>query len=395
MDTGCTSNIVRLDVATALNIPITPSKQRAVQADGSTPLDVVGEVQIVFTHDSHELMFNGLVCETLDFDILAGAPFHSTNDVYARPSRKIVYVKENAYPYTISSEHHQRVGLCTFDTLHPDRRTSVLPGEYREANLPPALRGCSEGAVEPVTSCVDHGILDTGDDEVQVVRNHNHLVYAQPATAAGDISVPSCVSPSPQSSIQSGILDTVDDEIQVVKTHNHLVHARPATAAIDISVPSCVSPSPQSSIQAVSEEQRSDTCTVTACADVFGPAALGCGGSFDVIQAVVVMGPAPPPRRRGRTPLYPASYLQLLQQHLDVPEERDTVAEPDTYNVNAVYVGPAFHVTKSDDRFRAVSACANIGSLARPTPSLMPDVETTIRTIAQRTYIFWDPGICV
>ena len=105
------------------------------------------------------------------------------------------------------------------------------------------------------------------------------------------------------------------------------------------------------------------------------------------------MGPAPPPRRRGRTPLYPAGYLQLLQQHLDVPEERDTVAEPDTYNVNAVYVGPAFHV--SDDLFRTVSACANIGSLERPTPSLMPDVETTTCTNAQRTNIFWDPGICV
>ena len=573
---GCTSNIVRLDVAIALHIPITPSQQQEIRADGFTSLDVVGEVNIVFRLDSHELVFHGLVCEMLDVPIRAGELFQSDNDVYARPSRKTVYVGECAYAYTVTSEPRQRVGLCTYDTLHSDRSTSVFHSEDFEAYLS-SLRDCSEGAVEAVTSWGDHGILDitVGDEitpssgkalaslthndimvsknrdhlcrvnvpscvspsppaaiqavsdkqrsgiqvmenydrlcsvhpaastphelsllscvfpspsssvqavsedhrsdvhvtalaadfislpsclplspqpsnraasevqwsDIQVVKNHGHPCPVQSVTAADETSAPSCLPPSPQPSIQAA-----DDEqwsdTQMVQNHGHLCSVRPASTADELNVPLCGVSSPQPSVQAVSEEQRSDVRAVTArvdvgylcsvhpastadelnvlsCAvpssqpsfqavseeqrsdvraitargDVFGPVALGFGGSYDAILAVVDMGPAPPPRRRVRTPLYPAGYLQWPRKLLDVLEEGDVIAEPETFIVNDRFVGPASLVTKSDERFCAVTVFADIGRFARPTPSLIPDMVTTIHSIAQWRYIIWDPGI--
>ncbi|CAC5386067.1 unnamed protein product [Mytilus coruscus] len=74
-DSGATGNMIRASAATKLNAKITSSSQSANQADGSSPLTVVGETRLTFTRDKHQLYFEGLVVEKLDSDILAGIPF--------------------------------------------------------------------------------------------------------------------------------------------------------------------------------------------------------------------------------------------------------------------------------------------------------------------------------
>jgi len=341
LDTGCTGNIVRLDVAKALNIPIKPTKQRAIQADGATPLDVVGEVQITFNRDSHDLLFKGLVSRTLDVPILAGTPFQSVNDVYARPNRKIVYVKDSAYPYTTSSEIFQQVRLCSFDTLRSDCRTSVYPGDYLEVSLPSSFHGSREVAVEPVTTWLDLDILDTvgnkvrmhnNTDLIQVVKKHEHLCRVRPVITADDIMIP---APSAHTNVTD-------------------VNAMIAQAEIIYSQPVSVDPS-----KTLTEGERADFHDLHSTFDeVFGPVTTGYNGSFGSIQAVVNMGPTLPPQRRGRIPLYPAKHLQLLQDHLDVLEEQGVIAKPESLvRVNVKYVNPTFLVKKSDDRFHSHRFC--------------------------------------
>ena len=74
----------RASAAQYLGIPVSPTTQGANQADGKTPLHVVGEAGITFTRDSHEFLLEALVVETLDVDVLAGVPFMHTNDVTVR-----------------------------------------------------------------------------------------------------------------------------------------------------------------------------------------------------------------------------------------------------------------------------------------------------------------------
>ena len=50
LDTGTTSNMIRISSAKLYGFPITPASQMARQADGVTPMDVIGEVNCSLTH---------------------------------------------------------------------------------------------------------------------------------------------------------------------------------------------------------------------------------------------------------------------------------------------------------------------------------------------------------
>lgn len=75
IDSGATGNMVRASCATRLGITITSSTQSAHQADGSSPLKVLGEIRTYFQRDNHELYFEGLGVKNLDSDFWRG--FHS------------------------------------------------------------------------------------------------------------------------------------------------------------------------------------------------------------------------------------------------------------------------------------------------------------------------------
>ena len=74
LDTGAETNMIRASFATYIGAPITKSTQIAVQADGKSPLSVVGETHLIITRDNRSFTFEGLVVETLDGDLLGGVP---------------------------------------------------------------------------------------------------------------------------------------------------------------------------------------------------------------------------------------------------------------------------------------------------------------------------------
>ena len=56
-------------------------------------------------------------------------------------------------------------------------------------------------------------------------------------------------------------------------------------------------------------------------------------------------------------------------------------------NVTAEYLNPSFLVKKPNGGFRLVTAFSDVGRYSKPQPSLMPDVDSTLRTDAQWNYI--------
>ena len=51
--------------------------------------------------------------------------------------------------------------------------------------------------------------------------------------------------------------------------------------------------------------------------DVFNPCISKCNGASGKIEAVVNIGPTPPPQRKGRLPQYNMNTLEELQDKLD------------------------------------------------------------------------------
>ena len=85
---GPTGNMIHHSTTKHHGCPIILSAQSVQQADGSSQLQVVGEIQTTFTHDNTDFMFEGIVIEDLDVEVLAGNPFMTTNDVAVRPAKR-------------------------------------------------------------------------------------------------------------------------------------------------------------------------------------------------------------------------------------------------------------------------------------------------------------------
>ena len=81
--------MIKASVARSLDITIDKSSQQALQADGVTPLTVVGETHINLSRANKSLALDALVVEDLNVDILAGTTFLIANDVSVRPANGV------------------------------------------------------------------------------------------------------------------------------------------------------------------------------------------------------------------------------------------------------------------------------------------------------------------
>ncbi|XP_078384150.1 LOW QUALITY PROTEIN: uncharacterized protein LOC144666624 [Oculina patagonica] len=120
---------------------------------------------------------------------------------------------------------------------------------------------------------------------------------------------------------------------------------------------------------------------------VFDPAITGYNGAFGPLQAKVNMGPVEPPQRKGRLPLYARDKLVELQQKFDELENLGVFRRPEDIDVSVEYLNPSFLVKKSSGGFRLVTDFADVGRYSKPQPSLLPDVDSTLRCIAQWKHI--------
>ena len=97
------------------------------------------------------------------------------------------------------------------------------------------------------------------------------------------------------------------------------------------------------------------------------------------------MGPVQPPQRKDRIPQYSRDKLVEFHQKFDDLEKLGAFCTPDkrvTTDLN-----PSFLVNKPSGGFRLVTGFADVGRYSKPQYSLMPDVDTTQRNIAQWKYI--------
>ena len=88
--------MIRLSTVKKIGAEIRQSAQSAHQADGSSPLKVIGETRISLTRENHTFNFEGLIVENLDVEVLAGTPFMEMNDIAVRPAKRPITIVDNA-----------------------------------------------------------------------------------------------------------------------------------------------------------------------------------------------------------------------------------------------------------------------------------------------------------
>jgi len=249
----------------------------------------------------------------------------------------------------------------------------IWPGDFVELNLPEEFSHIDDDiAVEPH----DQFACDIGQN----------MLWPTPcivSSIAGKIRVPNFTG-----------------EPIYVKKDEHMCKIR-ATFTPDDSVDSAPSPTP--SVSHTSDFSRQVTldpdglmpsdmkakfCEVLKeFEEVFDPHFTGYNGAAGRFQAKVNMGPVQPPQRKGRIPQYSRHQLQELQAKFDELEAIGVFQRPEDVDVSVEYLNPSFLVKKPSGGFRLVTAFADVGRYSKPQPSLLPDVDSTLRQIAQWKYI--------
>ena len=252
----------------------------------------------------------------------------------------------------------------------------MLPGEYLELPLPPEISGTEhELAIEPHVSNKPHHVNQTTWPPPAIVRH-----------VGGVIRIPNNTD-SPLSIAKHEHVCLVSQ----VFNPDQVLPPLPQTFTTPTQTVKCPQESPSVAIdpdQILTPTDRTRFLEVTEeFEDVFRPGCPGYNGFAGKFEAVVNMGPTLPPQRKGRLPLYNTNKLQELQQKFDDLEASGVFARPEEVGVNVEYVNPSFLVKKPNGSFRLVTAFSDVGRYSKPQPSLMPDVDTTLRKVSQWQYL--------
>ena len=382
IDSGATGNMIRHTVVQRLGCQVTPSSQSVHPADGSSPLHVVGETRFPFTRKGHTFSFEGLVVENLDVDVLAGTPFMESNDIAVRPAKRQVILGDGTiHNYgsqqlvTINSTARRAIVLRS-----PPTSTTIWPGEFLELGLPNDAPPDSVYALEPRT------------DAPSVRKLTASQLWPQPtmvSSVAGKIRIPN-LTPEPH----------------FLKRNEHFcqVHAVYTPEAHNTNTQLPVSPPPKPPVHQPSTKHSVNVtldpnnllpqdvrAKFTSLLDeydhIFDPNIKGYNGAEGPFEARVNMGSAEPPQRKGRLPQYARHQLLELQQKFDRLETLGVFKRPEDINIPVEYLNPSFLIKKPSGGYRLLTAFADVGRYSKPQPSLMPDIDSTLRLIAQWKHI--------
>ena len=379
LDTGAEGDLIREDFVRSLGKLIRKTSQGAHQADGHSPLNVVGETSLTFTRDDKTFFFEGLVVKQLDVDILAGIPFMEYNDITVRPKRhEIILADGTKYFYGPQPKTHSTQNIRRTHILRaPSSSTTIWPGDFLELTLPADIDDPDiTFALEPRT-----------DAPIAKACTPPNM-WPRPApirSVAGKIRVPNLMD-------EPLVLKRHEQFAQIRAMFTPSLQSNPSPPAITACAPhsnrqfsSSVNLDPDHTLSPDHRQHFQDL--MQEYDEVFDPKFPGYNGAVGPFEAVVNMGPVQPPQRKGRLPQYAHDKLQDLQDKFDELERMGVFARPEDLGITVEYLNPSFLIKKPNGGFRLVTAFGEVGKYSKPQPSLMPDVDSTLRTIAKWKYL--------
>ena len=330
LDTGATSNMIRASSASAYGFPVLPASQMARQADGVTPMEVVGEVHCSLIRGSYTFHLDALVVRKLDVVILPGNPFLAANDIAIRPAKREIVVGSTdvvhyGTPSKTTPPPHSTARRTQSFLLRNPSRTVVLPGVYLQLTTPLKSNPDVLWALEPRLDSPSNlpCKAETAWPQPQDILSVGHTLRI-----ANTTSSPILVKRGEQLCQVRHIIPTpISDPSASFSTHCYAspppVHNKPFSASVVVDPDSSHPPEVRDEFRGLNFEFD----------DVFNPSISKYNGASGKIEAVVNMGPTLPPQRKGRLPLYNRSSMEALQAKFDELEDAGVFAKPEQVNV--------------------------------------------------------------
>ena len=335
--------------------------------DGSSQLQVVSETRTTFTRDNTDFTFEGLVVEDLDVEVVTGTPFMEANDVAVCPAKREVFL-DNGSKYPSSPLLTVR---RAFVVSAPTVSKTVWRGEFLEVQLPDNAPPDTEYALEPRTDAPSSHKLKPSQ------------LWPQPSVV---------------SSVARAIrITNLSTELRTFKSHELFCQVtpvfepkeNPSTGPSPAQRPLPPSNSSHSASVQVDPDRilpqaiRANFQSLLREYDsVFDPQFPGYNGSAGPYQAQVNMGLVEPPQRKSRLPQYAREKLVERQETFDHLEQLGVFRRPEDIGITVEYLNSSFLVKKPNGGSRLVTAFANVGRYSKPQPSLLPDVDSTLRLLA-------------
>jgi len=377
LDTGATTNMIKASFAKYIGVPVIPASQLARQADGITPLNVIGEVHCQVSRGKHTFHLDALVVEQLDVDVLAGNPFHALNDIATRPAKReiiiggsstVVYGQQKAGTPSVRRTQ-------AYVMRSPSRQTVLLPGDYVEVQTPEGSRLDEHWALEPRfdTPSNKHSYLHAWPPH-QEVMSVNHTIRIPNKTPD-----PVLLRRNEHFCQVRSITQDLPDTPSMTTSPPARSHCKSGTFSDSISL------DPANILPAATREKFSALHSKYAI--VFNPTISKYNGRSGNIEGHVNMGPVLPPQRKGRLPMYNRNKLDELQQKFDDLESLGVFAKPEDVGITVEYLNLSFLVQKPNGGSRLVTSFGEVGQYSKPQPALMPNVDNTLREIGKWKYI--------
>ena len=376
LDTGATSNMVRASPAQLYGFPITPASQMARQADGVTPMDVIGEVHCSLTCGQWTFELDDLVVRQLDVDILANNPFMARNDNGVRPAKRQIEIGgTKIISYSSPSRHTRQPNVRRTQSflLRSPNRTVDLPGEYLQFITPSDADSDTLWALEPRLDCpsntqrkpedvwpppqqiqsVDHAVrVSNTTDSPILLKRGEHLCQARHI-----LPVEASISTSPPNTCGA-----VSSSLAICKRFSFRVILDPD---------GCLDQDTGEKFKALNLEFD----------DVFNPSISKYNGASGKVEADVNIGSTPPPQRKGRLPQYNSNTLEELQAKFDELQATGVFAKPEQVNVHVEYLNTSSLFKQPNGGSRLVTSFVEVAQYSKPQASLMPNVDGVLHEI--------------
>ena len=381
IDTGGETNVIDDITARDLQCELQPTYERALMADGVTELHVLGKTQAVLTRNSKTFTINALVCEMAKPTILAGMPFLISHDIAIRPAKsEIILDGSDVVKYDASSS---KIGnpsssrrVTSFVVRSPANKV-ILPGENMKFEVPNHLSKEPAVAIEP-----------RHDNSYQKSLSHPwpspkiHQVTEGMITVSNNSYFP--ISVKKNEHICNAQFQVEDSVVRKVLSDSHPVPTSQFkkttmySSAVKLNPDNVLSETDTTKFKLLMEEYD----------EVFNPTVTRYNQKSGKCYVEVNMGPVLPPQHKGKVPFYGHNNLVALQEKFDELVEKGVLKRPQDIGVTVENLNTSFLVKKQDtDEKRFVTDFASIADYCRPSPTLMPDCDSTLRSMASWKFI--------
>ncbi|VDI36804.1 Hypothetical predicted protein [Mytilus galloprovincialis] len=305
----------------------------------------------------------------------------SSNDIAIFPSKHKIVIRDKVTvmygsPNEELNSSNTRVRRTqAFLIRAPSASSVVWPGCYGEYDIPSEIESDCILAVEPHTDASrtkdwpSPQIAQSVAGKIRIVNNTSVPQFIQRNEHFCRVRLTTTIDNAPEA----------PDNIRDIKTTNYIdsTHTSQFFKQVSVDPDNLLSPDLQTQFNEL----------LRKFSEVFSPNFEGYNGEIGPFEASVNMGPVQPPQRKGRMPQYSKNNLVELQNKFDELECKGVFRKPEDVGISVEYINPSFLVKKASGGFRLVTAFADVGRYSKPQPSLMPDVDSTLRTIAQWKYI--------